>query len=88
MDHSKLWKILNETGIPDHLTYLLRNLYAGEEITVRTRHGTTDWFIIGKGEHQDCILSPVYLASMQSTSCKILGWMKRKLEIKIVEKYK
>ena len=58
MDHSKLWKILNETGIPDHLTYLLRNLYAGEEITARTRHGTTDWFIIGKGVCPGCTLSP------------------------------
>ena len=58
VDHKKLWKILNEIGIPDHLTYLLRNLYAGEEITARTRHGTTDWFKIGKGEHQGCIISP------------------------------
>ena len=52
------WKILKEMGIPDHLTYLLRNLYAGQETTVRTVHGTTDWFQIGKGEHQGCILSP------------------------------
>ena len=52
------WKILRETGIPDHLTFLLRNLYAGQEATVRTRHGTTDWFQIGKGVHQGCILSP------------------------------
>ena len=51
------WKILKEMGIPDHLTYLLRNLYAGQETTVRTVHGTTDWFQIGKGEHQGCILS-------------------------------
>ena len=52
------WKILKEMGIPDHLTRLLRNLYAGQEATVRSRHGTTDWFQIGKGEHQGCILSP------------------------------
>ena len=58
MDHNKLWKILQEMGILDHLTYLLRNLYAGQEATVRTGHGTTDWFQIGKGVHQGCILSP------------------------------
>ena len=58
VDHSKLWKILKETRIPDHLTHLLRNLYAGQEATVRTRHGTTDWFQIGKGASQGCILSP------------------------------
>ena len=54
VDHDKLWKILKEMGIPEHLTYLLRNLYAGQEATVRTGHGTTDWFQIGKG----CMLSP------------------------------
>ena len=58
MDHHKLWKILQEMGIPDHLTFLLRNLYAGQETTVRTRHGRTDWFQIGKGVCQGCILSP------------------------------
>ena len=57
MDPNKLWKILKEMGIPDHLTCLLRNLYAGQEATVRTGHGTTDWFQIGKGDHQGCILS-------------------------------
>ena len=57
VDHNKLWKILEETGIPDHLNYLLRNLYAGQEATV-TGHGTTDWFQIGKGVRQVCILSP------------------------------
>ena len=57
MDHNKLWKILQEMGIPDHLTYLLRNLYAGQEATVRTGHGTTDWFQIRKGVCQGCILS-------------------------------
>ena len=58
MDHNKLWKILQEIGIADHLTCLLRNMYPGQEATVRTGHGTTDWFQIGKGVHQDCILSP------------------------------
>ena len=58
MDHNKLWEILQEMGIPDHLTNLLRNLYAGQEATIRTRHGTTDWFQIGKGVLQGCILSP------------------------------
>ena len=58
VDHNNLWKILKEMGIPDHLTCLLRNLYAGQQATVRTRHGTTDWFQIGKGVHQACILSP------------------------------
>ena len=58
VDHNKLWKILKEMGIPDHLTCLLRNLYAGQEATVRTGHGPTYWFQIGKGVHQGCILSP------------------------------
>ena len=58
MDHNKLWKILKEMGIPDHLTCLLRNLYAGQEATLRTGHGTTDWFQIGKRVRQGCILSP------------------------------
>ena len=58
MDHNKLWKILKEMGIPDHLTCLLRNLYAGQEATVRTGHGTTNWFQIGKGVCQGRILSP------------------------------
>ena len=58
VDHNQLWKILKEMGIPDHLTCLLRNLYAGQEATVRTGHGTTDWFQIGKRVRQGCILSP------------------------------
>ena len=58
MDHNQLWKILQEMGIPDFLTCLLRNLYAGQEATVRIGHGTTDWLQIGKGVHQGCILSP------------------------------
>ena len=61
VDHNKLWKILKEMGIPDHLTCLLRNLYAGQEATVRTGHGTTDWFQIWKGVRQGCILSPCLL---------------------------
>ena len=58
VDHSKLWKIIKEMGIPDHLTCLLRNLYAGQKATIRISHGTTDWFKVGKGVHQNCILSP------------------------------
>ena len=58
VDHNKLWKILKEIGIPDHLTCLLRNLYAGQEATIRTGHSTTDWFQSGKGIHQGCVLSP------------------------------
>ena len=58
MDHNKLWKILKELGIPDYFIYLLRNLYAGQEATVRTGQGTTDWFQMGKGVLQGCILSP------------------------------
>ena len=58
VDHSKLWKILQGMGLPDHLTCLLRNLYAGQEATIRTKHGTTDWFQIGRGVHQGCILLP------------------------------
>ena len=58
VDHNKLWKILKEMGIPDHLTCLLRSLYTGQEVTLRTGHGTTDWFEIGKRVRQGCILSP------------------------------
>ena len=72
VDHNKLWKILQETAIPDHLTCLLRNLYASQEATVRTRHGTMDLFQIEKGVHQGCIMS-LYLIYMQSISCKIPG---------------
>ena len=68
VDHNKLWKILREMGIPDHLICLLRNLYAGQEAKVRTGHGTTDWFQIGKGVCQGCILYPAYLTYVQSTS--------------------
>ena len=65
MDHNKLWKILQEMGIPDYLTCLLRNLYAGQEATARNLHGTTDWFKIGKGVQQGCILLP-YLFNLYS----------------------
>ena len=58
VDHNRMWKILLQMGMPDHLTCLLRNLYAGQEATVRIRHGTTDWFQIGKWLHQGCVLSP------------------------------
>ena len=58
VDHNKLWKVLKEMAIPDHLTWLPRNLYAGQEAIARTGHGTRDWFKIGKGVHQGCILSP------------------------------
>ena len=72
VDHNKLWKILQEMRTPDHLTCLLRNLYAGQEATVRTGHGTTDWFQIGKGVLQGCILSPclfhLHADSVQSLS--------------------
>ena len=80
VDHNKLQKILKEVGIPDQFTCLLRNLYAGQEATVRTRHGKMDWFQIGKGVSQGYILSPAYLTSMQNTSCEMLGWMTHKLE--------
>ena len=69
VDHNKLWKILKEMGIPDHLTCLLRNLFAGQEATVRTEHGTTDWFQIGKGVVKAVYCHPAYLTYMQSTSC-------------------
>ena len=68
VDHNKLRKILNEMGIPDHLTCLLRNLYAGQEATVRTGHGTTDWFQIGKGVLKAVYCHPAYFTYMQTTS--------------------
>ena len=79
VNHSKLWKILQEMGKTDHLRCLLRNVYAGQEATVRTGHGTTDWFQIQKGVLQGCI-HPAYLTYMWSTSWETLGWMKSKLE--------
>ena len=83
VDHNKLWKTLQEMGIPDDLTCLLRNLYAGQEATVRTGHGTTDWFQLGKGVHQDLYCHPAYLTSVQSTSCEMAGWMKHKLKSRL-----
>ena len=77
VDHNKQWKILKEMKIPDHLTCFLRNMYAGQETTVRTGHGTTDWFQIGKGAHQGCILSPC-LFNLDA-SWETLGWKKHKL---------
>ena len=77
---NKLWKILKEMGIRDHLTCLLRNPYAGQEVTVRTRHGTTDGFRIGKRAQQGCLCLPAWLTSVQSTSCETLGRMNLKLE--------
>ena len=68
VDHNKLWEILQEMAVPDHLSCLLRNLYAGQEATVRTGHGTTDWFPVGKGVCQGYILSPCFFNYMQNTS--------------------
>ena len=79
VDYNKLWKILKELGIPDHLTCLLRNLYAGQEVTVRTRHGT-DWFQIGKGVCQGCLLSPCLFNLYAEYIMQMLGWTKHKLE--------
>ena len=83
MDHNKLWKILQEMGIPNNLSCLLRNLHAGQETIVGTRHETTDWFQIGKGVPQGCILSLAYLIYIQTTSCEMPGWMKHKLESRL-----
>ena len=78
--HNKLWKILKEMAISDHLTCLLRNPYAGQEAAVRTGHGTTDLFQIEKEYIKATYRHPTYLTFMQSTSCETLGWMKHKLE--------
>ena len=80
VDHNKLWKILRKMGIPDHLTCLLRNLYAGQEATVRTGHGTTGWFQIEKQYIKAIYFHPAYLTYMQSTSGETLDWKKHKLE--------
>ena len=82
VDHNKLWKILQEMEISDHLTCLLRNLYAGQEVTVRTGHGTTDCFQIRKGEHQGCILSPCLFSLYAEYIMKMLGWRKHRLELR------
>ena len=83
VDHNKLWKILQEMGMPDHLTCLLRNLYTGQEATARTRHGTTDWSKLGKEYVKGVYFHPAYLTYVQSTSCKMPGWMKYKLESRL-----
>ena len=83
VDHNKLWKILQEMGIPDHQTCLLINLYAGQEAAVRTRYGTTDRFKFGKEICQGCYCQPAYLTYMQSTSCEMPGWLKHKLESRL-----
>ena len=80
VDYKKLWKILQEMEIPDHLTCLLRNLYAGQEATVRTGNGTTDWFQIRKGVHQGCIPLPCLFNLYAEYISGMLGWMKHKLE--------
>ena len=77
MDHNKLWEILKEMGTPDHLTCFLKNLYAGQEATVRTRHGTTDWFKYVK----DVFYHLAYLTYMQSISCEMMDWMKHNWNI-------
>ena len=82
VDHNKLWKILQEMGIPDHLTCLLRNLYASKEATVRFGHGTTDWFQIGNGVYQGCILSPC-LANLYAAIMRMMDWLTYKLESRL-----
>ena len=87
VDHNKLWTILKKMGIPDHLACLLRNLYAGQEATVRTGHETTDRFQIGKGVYQGCILSPCLFNLYEEyimRNWEILRWMKHKLESRLL----
>ena len=84
-DHDKLGKILKEMGIPDHLTCLLRNLYAGQEATVRTGRGTTDWFQIGRGVHQGCILSPCLLNFYAEYIMRNAGLEEAQLESRLLE---
>ena len=83
VDHNQLWKILQEMGIPDHLICLLRNLYAGQEATVRTGHGTTTGSKLGKEYVKAVYCHPAYLTYMQSTLCEMLDWMKHKLESRL-----
>ena len=83
VDDNKLWKILKEMGIPDHLTCLLRNLYAGQEATVRTGHGTTDWFLIGKGVCQGCTLLPCLFNLYAEYIMRNAGQRKHKLESRL-----
>ena len=86
MDHNKLWKILKEMGIQDHLTCLLRNLYAAQEASVRTGHGTTDWFLIGKEIHQGCILSPCLFNFYAEYIMRNTGLDEAQAEIKIARR--
>ena len=87
VDHNKLWKILKDTGIPDHLTSLLRNLYAGQEATVRTGPGTTDWFQIRKGVCQGCILSPCLFNLYAEYIMRNTGLDEAQIGIKIARRY-
>ena len=84
VDHNKLWKILQESRLPDCITCLLRNLYSGQESTVRTGHGKTDWFKIGKGVCQGSILSPCLFNLYAECTCKMSSWMKHKLESRLL----
>ena len=84
VDNNKLWKILKEIGIPDHLTCLLRNLYAGQKATVWTGHGTILWFQLGKEYVKAIYCHPAYLTYMQSISGKMTGWMKHKLKSRLL----
>ena len=85
MISQELWvQVLKEVGIPNHLTCLLRNLCAGQEATVRTGHGTTDWFQIGKGVHQGCILSPCLFNFYAEYIMRNTGWRKHKLESRLL----
>ena len=87
VDHNKLWKILKDMGIPDHLTCFLRNLYAGQEATVRTGHGTIDWFQIGKGVSQGYILSPCLFSLYAEYIMRNAGLEEAQAGSKIAEKY-
>ena len=84
VDYNKLWTILQEMGIPDRLTYFLTNLYAGQEATVRTGYGATEWFRIGKGVRQSCILSPCLFNLYAEYIMEMLSWMKHKLESRLL----
>ena len=86
MDHNKLWKILQEMGMPDQLTCLLRNLHSGQEAMVRTGHGTTDWFQIGKGVSQGCILSPCLFNLYAEYIMRNAGLDEAQAEIKIARR--
>ena len=87
VNHSKLWRILQEMGIPDHMTCLLRNLYAGQEATVRTGRGTTDWFQIEKGARQGCLLSPCLFNLNAEYIMRNASWKKHTLESRLPGEY-